>query len=64
MKKNIKRITACCIITCILSTGVCNNTEKITAKASESVLLSDNIVKIGVNQRTAINIDNANKMGG
>ncbi len=60
MKKNIKRITACCIITCILSTGVCNNTEKITAKASESVLLSDNIVKIGVNQRTAINIDNAN----
>ena len=60
MKKNIKRITACCIITCILSTGICNNTEKITAKASESVLLSANIVKIRVNQRTAINIDNTN----
>lgn len=60
IKKNIKRITACCIITCILSTGICNNTEKITAKASESVLLSANIVKIRVNQRTAINIDNTN----
>ena len=60
MKKNIKRITACCIITCILSTGICNNTEKITAKASESVLLSANIVKIRVNQRTVINIDNTN----
>lgn len=56
----MKRITACCIIACILSINICNNTEKLIVKASESVLLSANIVKIGVNQRTVINIDNTN----
>ena len=56
----MKRITDCCIIACILSINICNNTEKLIVKASESVLLSANIVKIGVNQRTVINIDNTN----
>ena len=56
----MKRITACCIIACILSINICNNTEKLIVKASESVFLSANIVKIGVNQRTVINIDNTN----
>lgn len=60
MKRKIKRIAVYYIIICILNTGICNDIGKLTTKASESVLLSANIVKIGVNQCTAINIDNTN----
>ena len=60
MKRKIKRIAVYYIIISILNTGICNDIGKLTTKASESVLLSANIVKIGVNQCTAINIDNTN----